>query len=70
VRTGKRTALDGYVPLAWDAASTLDADEQAIIEAQRKDLWSRGVRTEPQLTDMAFQFGAVVCMFRGKETKR
>lgn len=56
--------LAGYTPLTWDAESTLSADEQATIEAQRKDLWRGGIRTEPQLTEMAFEFAAVICMQR------
>jgi len=56
--------LRGYKPTAWDAESTLSAEEQSIVEAQRKDLWRHGIRTEPLLTRMAFEFAAVICMQR------
>jgi hypothetical protein len=58
------SSMIGYVPLAWEADSMLTRDEQAIVEAQRRDLWRHGVRTEPLLTRMAFEFGAVICMQR------
>jgi hypothetical protein len=60
----KRDACAGYVPLKWDTDSKLSAAEREAVEAQRKDLWRNGVRTEPNLTRMAFEFAAVVCMFR------
>lgn len=48
----------------------LTALEQEMIEAQRKDLWKHGVRKQPQLDEMAFQFGYVVCLLmnRGSST--
>ncbi len=59
-----RGDLKGYVPLAWDEHSELSADEQEFVEINRKDLWRNGVRTEPNLTRMAFEFGAVQAMMR------
>jgi len=57
-------SLDGYTPLAWTEESTLTAEEREIVEAQRKDLWRNGIRTEPLLTQMALEFAAVICMQR------
>lgn len=57
-------ALKGYKPIEWGADSVLSADQRAIVEGQRKDLWRHGIRTEPVLTHMAFEFGAVICMQR------
>lgn len=56
--------LAGYTPLAWGADSSLSKDQQEIVEAQRKDLWRHGIRKEPLLTQMAFEFAAVICMQR------
>ncbi len=61
MRRGK--TMEGYVPLTWDAESLLDAQEQANIEQQRRDLWRAGIR-EPNLTRMAYEFGAVVTMMQ------
>lgn len=58
--------MHGYAPLAWDSKSALSRDEQEMVEIQRRDLWRHGVRTEPNLTRMAFEFAAVVCALRGK----
>lgn len=59
----RRTSpLAGYVPLDWSGESVLSQEEQDMVEIQRKDLWRHGIRTEPMLTRMAFEFGAVVCM--------
>jgi hypothetical protein len=60
----RRGDLKGYVPLTWDADSQLSADEQENVEINRRDLWRNGVRTEPNLTRMAFEFGAVMTMLR------
>ncbi len=59
-----RGDLKWYVPLAWDADSALSADEQRDVETNRKDLWRNGVRTEPNLTRMAFEFGACQAAMR------
>ena len=60
----KKNALDGYVPLKWDGPSDLSKDEQETVEIQRRDLWRHGVRTEPLLTRMAFEFAATLCSLR------
>ncbi len=60
----RKRDLKGYVPLAWSADSKLSTREQELVEINRKDLWSFGVRTEPNLTRMAFEFGAVQAMLR------
>jgi hypothetical protein len=62
--------LEEYEPLTWDADSTLGPDEQAAIEAQRRDLWTKGIRLEPVLTRMAFEFGALACMRRAAKKAR
>ena len=56
--------LAGYTPLSWDGHTVLTAAEREAVDAQRRDLWRHGVRTEPNLTRMAFEFAAVVCMQR------
>lgn len=58
----RKRDLKGYVPLDWGADSQLSKREQEYVEINRKDLWSAGVRTEPNLTRMAFEFGAVQAM--------
>lgn len=60
--------MDGYEPLTWDEGTALDAHEQAVIEQQRRDLWRGGIR-EPNLTRMAFEFAAVVCLLEGDRRK-
>jgi hypothetical protein len=57
-------ADDGYVPLDWSAKSALSRDEQEMVEIQRKDLWRKGIRTEPLLTQMALEFAACICMMK------
>jgi hypothetical protein len=59
--------MKGYVPLVWGTDSRLSLHEQEMVELQHKDLWRHGVRTEPQLTRMAFEFGAVVVMLQDKK---
>lgn len=59
--------MKGYAPLAWDAASDLSDDEQQCVEICRRDLWRNGVRTEPNLTRMAFEFGAVMAMTKATD---
>jgi hypothetical protein len=56
--------MQGYKPLEWATDSTLTAEERETIETQRRDLWRNGVKTEPLLTRMAFEFGAVITMRR------
>lgn len=51
-----------YAPLSWPADSKLSPEERAHVERQRRALWDRGIRREPQLTRMAFEFGAVASM--------
>jgi len=68
--TGARTkpdALRGYKPLGWSFPSSLSAEEQETVEAQRRDLWRNGIRTEPMLTRMAFEFAAVITMNRASK---
>jgi len=60
----KRDDMKGYTPLVWGADSRLSKHEQEMVEIQREDLWRRGVRTQPLLDRMAFEFAAVVCMFQ------
>lgn len=55
--------MGGYVALTWDADSLLSPREREIVEQQRRDLWRGGIR-EPNLTRMAFEFGAVACMLQ------
>ena len=52
--------------MKWDGESKLSKDEQATVEAQRKDLWRGGVRKEPALTRMAFEFAAVIHMLKAR----
>lgn len=59
-----KAKLDGYTPMTWGSDSKLTAEEQNTVEAQRKELWSNGVRSEPNLTRMAFEFAAVITMIR------
>jgi hypothetical protein len=61
--------MSGYTALAWDADSSLSLDERATVEAQRRDLWRHGIRTEPNLTRMAFEFAAVICMHRAAKAE-
>lgn len=56
--------MRGYKPLSWDADSQLSREEQEAVETQRRDLWRHGIRKQPMLDRMAFEFGAVVCMLR------
>lgn len=60
----RRDPLAGYKPLTWEPDSSLSKDQREIVEAQRKDLWRHGIRKEPLLTQMAFEFAAVICMQR------
>ena len=58
--------MKGYKPIDWTGPSKLSLDEQEIVEIMRRDLWGHGVRKEPQLTRMAFEFGATCCALRAK----
>lgn len=58
-----------YEPLTWTADSELSTEERAHVERERRSLWNHGIRREPQLTRMAFEFGAVAAML-GKGKKR
>lgn len=60
----RRGDLKGYVPLVWGADSELSPQEQENVEVNRRDLWRAGVRTEPNLSRMAFEFGAVMTMLQ------
>lgn len=60
----KVDALRGYKPLDWSGPSELSPEERETVEAQRRDLWRHGIRTEPMLTRMAFEFAAVISMSR------
>lgn len=62
---------DGYVPLEWAGQSKLTAEEQAAVESQRRQLWRHGIRQEPMLTRMAFEFGyALTAMRHAAEKKK
>jgi hypothetical protein len=60
-----RGGLKGYEPLDFAGESELTPDEQEVVEVMRRDLWRNGVRTEPNLTRMAFEFAAAACMMKG-----
>jgi len=60
---------DTYVPMAWPADSKLSAEEQKLVEVQRRELWDEGVRKEPQLTEMAFLFAATVAAFKSRAAR-
>jgi len=64
---GKKDDLAGYKPMTWEKDSKLSKDEQETVESQRKDLWRGGVRTEPLLIRMAFEFAAVIHMSRAEK---
>jgi hypothetical protein len=60
----KRDGLTGYKPLVWPESSSLSAEEQECVELQRRDLWRHGIRKQPMLDKLAFEFGAVMCIMR------
>ena len=62
-----QASIRGYTPIDWSGPSQLTKDEQEIVEIQRRDLYRHGIRKEPMLTRMAFEFAAVICASR--ETK-
>ncbi len=55
-------SLVGYAPLVWDSDSTLSVEEQAHVDRERRSLWRHGIRKQPLLDRMAFEFGAVATM--------
>jgi len=59
--------LVGYKPLTWESDSQLSKHEQEMVEIQRKDLWQHGIRKQPMLDRMAFEFAAVVCILQSAE---
>jgi hypothetical protein len=60
-----------YVPLEWPADSKLSGAEQAHVDRERRSLWDHGIRREPLLTRMAFEFGAVATMLsRARQTTK
>ncbi len=59
------SGLEGYQPFEWSAESQLTAAERGIVETQRKDLWRNGIRKQPMLDRMAFEFGYVICALKG-----
>lgn len=65
-----KTSPVDYVPLAWPTTSKLTPEERAHVERERRSLWNHGVRREPQLTRMAFEFGAVAAMFDKRKVAR
>jgi hypothetical protein len=65
VSLAKPDTLAGYKPLDWSGPSELSKHDQEMVEIMRKDLWRNGVRTEPNLTRMAYEFAAVACMGKG-----
>lgn len=66
-RTDNR--MKDYAPLVWTKDSQLSPVEQETVERNRRELWRNGVRTEPNLTRMAFEFGAVETMLRTANPK-
>lgn len=50
-----------YTPIDWSDRSDckLSAHERELVDIMRRDLWKSGVRREPQLTAMAFEFACV-----------
>lgn len=62
-----KDALGGYAPLVWSEDCELTLEERDIIEAQRRDLWRHGIRKQPMLDVMAYEFGYVVCLLREAE---
>lgn len=58
-----------YVPLVWPEDSALSSEEREHVDRERLSLWNHGVRREPQLTRMAFEFGAVASLVCGKKAK-
>ena len=56
---------EGYRPLVWSENCELTADERETIEAQRKDLWRNGIRKQPMLDRMAYEFAYVICALKG-----
>jgi len=58
----KPNPLAGYEPLDWRGPSELTKEEQETVERMRKDLWRQGVRTQPALDRLAFEFAAAFCM--------
>jgi hypothetical protein len=65
----KEDKMKGYEPLAWPSDSKLSKAEQEAVELQRRDLWRHGIRKEPQLTKLAFEFGATLSMLMAKKVK-
>lgn len=59
-----------YVPLTWPGDSKLSDAEREHVDRERRSLWNHGVRREPQLTRMAFEFGAVAAMVCGGKTRK
>lgn len=59
--------MKGYKPLRWDADSLLSKGEREAVDRQRLDLWKHGVRREPLLTRMAFEFAALETMLRARK---
>jgi len=49
-----------YKPLEWDFSECIDIYTRNTVNAQRERLWDAGVRTEPSLTLMAFEYAAVI----------
>jgi len=56
--------------LEWPSDSKLTAEEREHVDRERRSLWNHGIRREPQLTRMAFEFGAVASMVCGIKTKK
>jgi hypothetical protein len=49
-----------YKRLQWNWVDCLDAYTRNAIETQREQLWYAGVRSEPTLTRMAFEYAFVI----------
>ena len=60
----KPKPMTEYTPMTWDSESKLSKDEQETVESQRRQLWAKGVRTQPNLDRMAFEFAAIITMLR------
>jgi hypothetical protein len=63
-------SLRGYKPLDWSGPSVLTPYEQEIVELQRRDLWRHGIRKEPLLTRMAFEFAATLLSLRAQQQQQ
>lgn len=54
-----------YRPYVFSDDCELSDLERDCIESQRRDLWKNGITKQPMLDRMAFEFGYVLCLFKG-----